>query len=756
MRRTIASPPNLRLIIRLLSPTSRASAATAATREEEELRGWGREDWSHLFLHLPFDAHAFLGEYEEPWDAVIEGLHHWCADFHGRPEPFKQGHQSVFGYLGLLLVTLASLRHSYVLRYGQGPDQDVTHSCEALCVPLLREPAVRVAIRSLYAPDVPLSDHDAPTSDAATRAEWDRVDFDSLRFHRHGTTSFILVGHPEMAVQGQRRPLALKCILYPYLRVPSIVRSTRGYRNLFGVDGVEVRHLAHVWASSTRWIMMDFVPGETLAEFLQRQPTSRDIRLDLLSDLGGELFLALAALERMGLHHCDLSPSNIIIRRDAETDERRFVLVDLGVNYLYSRAVPGSDGPDATYIAPEIRSGGRQSRRADIYSVGQLLVTIANGPRRQGDAAPVPDAFYAESSVLARFVEDLTDTAPEHRLLIFRPDPARALYLQLQQFFKEELAAMVATRAERPRRLLSLHTPLSGAPRRQLETWQIRRDQSLYCDPRRGMHVRWLLFWSLVSATAWYVAATIVIMWWLRDLNWDWGNQWISVLQRTNAAGEEEFPFLDALRANDYAVPDLADNLPARMVGMSFLLAGARLYQNVLAGLTPLVTGLRQGWLSVLAVLAEAHMRLMSVVAFVLVLLTTLIQRDWWPICTAIGITCVLLCNASCLVFARVAVRRAREAKLTTVPEGRISGLDAFSKWTPSAGFYSVACWSIGSLIFFGLVEDVYVYAGAVASINIVLFYIIKCSGSEAEEVRTGLARACLSAERLRYLSEAP
>jgi serine/threonine protein kinase len=730
----------------------------ATTPEEEELSGWGREDWGHVFLHLPFDADAFLGEFEESWDAVIEGLHRWCADFHDRLEPFRQTHRSVFGYLGLLLVTLASLRHSYVRRYarGQEPDQDGTHDCEALCVPMLREPAVRVAIRSLYAPDVPLSDNDVPTSDAATQAEWERVDFDSLRFHRHGTTSFILVGHPEIVVQGQRKPLALKCILYPYLRVPAIVRSTRGYRNLFGVSDVEMGHLAHVWASSARWVMMDFVPGETLAEFLRRQPDSRDIRLELLSDLGRKLFLALATLERRGLHHCDLSPSNIIIRRDAETNEKRFVLVDLGVNYLYSHTVPGSDGPDAAYIAPEVRSSGQQSIHADIYSVGQLLVTIANGPRRRGDAAPVPDGFYTETPLLARFAEDLTDTAPEHRLLIFRPDPERALYPQLQEFFEEELAAMAATRAGRPRRLLSLLTPLAGTPRRQLEMWRIRRDQSLYRDQRRSMHVRWLLSWSLVSATAWYVAASIVIMWCLRDLNWDWGNQWITVLQRTNAAGENEFPFLDTLRADNYPIPDLAGNLPARMVGMSFLLAGARNYQNVLAGLTPLVTGLRQGWLSVLAILAEVHMRLMSVVAFVLVLLTTLIQRDWWPICTAIGIMCVFLCNVSCLAFARVAVRRAREAELSTVPAGRVSGLEAFSKWTPTAGFYSVACWSIGSLIFFGLVKDVYVYAASVASINIVLFYVIKCSGGEAEEVRTGLARACLGAERLRYLSEAP
>ncbi|WP_049579834.1 protein kinase domain-containing protein [Streptomyces sp. SBT349] len=755
-----AAPTSLRAVIRLVSTAGAGPARSGerATREEE-LRAWADERWIRLLRELPFDAATFLGEFERPWERVIDDLGRWCSGFRARPQPERRRLRAVHGRLGLLLLTLVSLRHSYVHRYvrDQATTHEPTHDCAALCVPLLEEPAVREAVAVLYAPGLPVPDV-APggaADEALARDEWERIDTASLRFHRHGTTSFILTGQPATAAHGHRRPFALKCILYPYLRIPTIVRSTSRYRSRYAVPGSEVRHLAHVWASSTRWILMAFVTGETLSELLRRQPASDAIRLDLLRDLGRELFAAMADLERVQLRHCDLSPSNIIVHH-SETGERSFVLVDLGVNYLYSHAVPGAEGPDATYVAPEVRGSDAEARAADVYSVGRLLVAIAGGPADSVHSAPVPDAFYAETPLLARFVEDLTDRDPKRRLLIFRPDRTRPLYPQLLTFFDEELAAVTASRDQRSGGLLRLYTPLAGAPGRQRELWRMRREQSLYADPRRGMHVRWLLAWSWVSATAWYVAATVVITWWLRDLDWNWGNHWVTLLQRTNGAGEEEIPFIDPLRADDYPIPDLRESLPVRMVGLSFLLVGARYYQNLFAGLTPLVTGTGQGRLTFWAFLAEAHMRLAALLAFLLVMPPTLFQRSWWPVFTGIGITCVALCNAACLLFARAAVARARAEGLTTVPTGRIAGLEMFATWTPTAAFYSLAVWTIALAISFDAVHDVGVYAAMVTAINIGLFYIVKCSGSSAAAVRTGLGRACLAAERLRCLREAP
>ncbi|MGH3679363.1 MAG: hypothetical protein ACRDT2_03635, partial [Natronosporangium sp.] len=301
--------------------------------------------------------------------------------------------------------------------------------------------------------------------------------------------------------------------------------------------------------------------------------------------------------------------------------------------------------------------------------------------------------------------------------------------------------------------LADLVRPLAGAPGRQRRIWRIRRTQQLYRDPRRSMYVRWLLFWSWLSASAWYLGSVLLVTWWLRDLGWDWGNQVISLLQRAAGTPPDEFPYLDALRAPDYPVADPVGNLPVRIVAFSFLLAGARYYQNLFAGLTPLAAGRGQGRLRRSAILAELLIRLQSVSALLFVLPPTLIQRDWWPIFTAVGITVSFLTNWRCLAFARAALRQATERGLSTVPPRRVASLESFADWAPSQGFYAAGCWVIGLFIYFGFVEDVFVYAGAVAAINVVLFYLIKCSGGSAANVRIGLGRAFLAAERVQLLA---
>jgi serine/threonine protein kinase len=755
---------------------------------EAELAEWPGETWRRALLQLPVDRKSFLGRYERPWDAVIDDLGRWCAGFRSRPEPHQQRLERVFGHLGLLLVTLVSLRHADDYRYRRVPGgSGVTggrsgHDCQAVCAPMLAEAPVREAVRSVYAPGAgPEPEPAEPEADPLSRAEWRRIDFDTLRFHRHGTTSFILTGFPREAIQGKRRPLALKCIVYPFLQVPTIVRATREYQSRYGTLPADAEHVVSVWACSRSWILMDYVAGETLAEHLERRigpagdpaagPPGRrragraapELRVDLLAELGPPLFTAMSDLERAGLRHQDLTPSNIILRRRDGSAEPWIVFVDLGVNHLYTLAMPGLEGPDATFVAPEVRGGDEGSARADLYSIGRLLTALAGGSDQSGEL--VPDQFYAETPAMARFLEDLVGRDPEHRLLIFQPDPARPVYPQLRTVFEEELAVMAATRG--PGRLqvpggrlldqvADLVRPLAGAPARQRRIWRLRRAQQLYRDPRRGMYVRGLLFWSWVSASAWYVGAVVMVTWWLRDLGWDWGNQLISLLQRAAGSSSDEFPYLDALRAPDYPVVDPLGNLPVRLVGASFLLVGARYYQNLFAGLTPLVTGRGQGGLSRRALLAELHMRAQSVAALLFVLPPTLIQRDWWPICTALGILFSFLTNWNCLSFARAALRRAGEQGLSTVPPGRVASLESFGDWTPSAGFYAATCWAIGLLIYFGLVEDVFVYAGAVAAINVVLFYTIKCSGASAANVRIGLGRAFLAAERLRFTAPLP
>jgi hypothetical protein len=123
--------------------------------------------------------------------------------------------------------------------------------------------------------------------------------------------------------------------------------------------------------------------------------------------------------------------------------------------------------------------------------------------------------------------------------------------------------------------------------------------------------------------------------------------------------------------------------------------------------------------------------------------------------CTAICLNNVVPDQLACRRFARKSIDEARsgEFKLTTVPSGKIPGLESFYVWTPSMGFYVVFVWVCALLIDSGRLRDVCFYMPVVAPLNIGLFYQVK-RGRHGAEVRSGLTRAFLAAERVRRLAE--
>ena len=107
------------------------------------------------------------------------------------------------------------------------------------------------------------------------------------------------------------------------------------------------------------------------------------------------------------------------------------------------------------------------------------------------------------------------------------------------------------------------------------------------------------------------------------------------------------------------------------------------------------------------------------------------------------------------MLSARFAIKyltMAREAGLSTVPppHQKITGLDSFRQWGPSMLLYSMIVWVFAISIHLGYFKDVHVYATLVAVVNVGMFYVIK-GGANALDIRTGLNRCFLAAERLRY-----
>jgi hypothetical protein len=239
----------------------------------------------------------------------------------------------------------------------------------------------------------------------------------------------------------------------------------------------------------------------------------------------------------------------------------------------------------------------------------------------------------------------------------------------------------------------------------------------------------------------------------LRGSGWDWDNQVIVLLQKLFGASSNEFPLLDQLRADRYQLPPDVGTIALGALGLTFTLVGVKYYQSLFAGVSPLVTGWRSGSLTAQAVLAELAMRSWTVLPVVTILPPFLIQPLWWPLFVAGAMTVVTMANWASSQFARTAFAIGRERGLSTVP-GRVSGVATYASWIPGNTFYALTLWIVAFLLVTGAAQDTMVYIVGIALVNVVQLYVVKC-GFQGPDIRAGLARACVTAERLRHLTTA-
>jgi serine/threonine protein kinase len=709
--------------------------------------------WRQLLAAIPVDKLSFHMEVGIRRSDAIARLTTWCSNFTAG----TRQNAETFGYLSVLLLMLFTIDQA-----SEGATR--SHDC-VLCRKLVATEAVRSALIGLYAPD--------PTEDAA--AEWARILPGSLGFHRHGTTSLILSGHPEDPVSGRQTRFALKCVLSPYAKIPMIAHKTSTYaaeHNAHDRQGRTVRSMVHVWASTSRWILMDFAEGNTLAEELRRlkeetpprrKPLEGNVRLDLIRRLGLPLLHALGELHRHGKRHEDLSPTNIIVRRvpiAGGGEGYEVMFIDFGRNYLYTRAVGGLDGPEGSYIAPEVKEDIDDVGYADLYSLGRILVALGDvGENRDGT---IPDRFYGQAPLIARFVEDLVDSDPRRRLIVFRLTPGEPdVYGSLAVILREELdvtqAALVKESEDRQDAVpdgretvgnaLRQFFPLSKEPKKQRRIRKVRKEQGVLADPRRSMYARWLIFFSWLAAINFWVTTMICVLWLCRDLGTDILNPPSQILLRQIGVRDGSVPFVDGLRRGDYRLGEVATNLPARLVGLSFAFAGIRFYQNILGGVTARVAP-GSVWFRVTT---EFGIRFIAVWSSWLIILANLVEPRWWPLLTAIGYSGTLLSDLALARFANRSLEKARERGFSTVPAShlKVTGLDLVRSWPSMMGFYLVLVWGFGTLVYLGLLKDTFVYVLVVVLVNMVLLYMIAC-GTRALNVRIGLARCTIAAERLR------
>lgn len=185
----------------------------------------------------------------------------------------------------------------------------------------------------------------------------------------------------------RRRTVALKTVLAERCdsrrAMTCLARELRALRaiqhpNVCRAHGMGVHRDGSSPGCSLRFIVMDYIEGETLGQRLRRDgalPLGRALLV------GRQILLALEATHRAGLMHLDIKSDNVLLSAASEPGA---ILIDFG---LARQVRPGEAGrkrrcsPRGTlsYMAPEQLLGQPLGPHTDVFGFGVVMYELLTG-----------------------------------------------------------------------------------------------------------------------------------------------------------------------------------------------------------------------------------------------------------------------------------------------------------------------------------------------------------------------------------------
>ena len=111
-------------------------------------------------------------------------------------------------------------------------------------------------------------------------------------------------------------------------------------------------------------IVMEWVDGRTLTEFLEERPETEMLRL-----VAHQILKGLADCHARQIIHRDLKPSNILVTRNGN----HVKIIDFGLSDSDHYAVLKEPAYTKSYAAPEQLAGDELDCRTDLYAFGRIL-----------------------------------------------------------------------------------------------------------------------------------------------------------------------------------------------------------------------------------------------------------------------------------------------------------------------------------------------------------------------------------------------
>jgi serine/threonine protein kinase/tetratricopeptide (TPR) repeat protein len=215
-----------------------------------------------------------------------------------------------------------------------------------------------------------------------------------------------------------RRTVALKILKLGMDTREVVARFEQERQALALMDHPNIARVIDAGATGTGrpYFVMDFVEGEPIGEYCDRNHLTVDARLELF----GQVCRAVQHAHSKGIIHRDLKPSNILVgEQDGKPAAR---IIDFGIAKAVSakltdrtlrtdvRQIIGT----LQYMSPEQAEGSLDvDTRADVYALGVVLYELLTGTT-PFDPKTLRDAMYGE---IQRILREVDPPKPSTRLV---------------------------------------------------------------------------------------------------------------------------------------------------------------------------------------------------------------------------------------------------------------------------------------------------------------------------------------------------